>query len=145
MANSKKPENEGMSQLVKKAKEDPKFFHELIWHTEKTLSSLDFLTRSEKASLLAVKPEDLVVGLASGFGGGPVADCGGTCGASCGGSCGASCGGSCTVTCAASCPATGVIPDPGQEVINPAETHTAQELSTQISKTLGQKFSRYGR
>jgi hypothetical protein len=147
---------EGIERLVKQAKSDSDFFHNLIWNTEKVLGSLEYLSREEKASILAVKPDELVAGLASGkvggLGRGPVAaDCGATCGASCGASCGAtcggSCGGSCTVTCAASCPATGLKVGDMDQVINPAETAmTAQQLSEQIHQLVaGRSFSRFTR
>lgn len=146
MAKSNNPENEGMSLLVKKAKEDSKFFHDLIWNTEKVLSSLDFLSRSEKAAILSIKPEDLIVGLA---GGNVAEECGGTCGASCGASCGAtcggSCGGSCTATCAASCAVTGAVVENGDDVINPSQSLSADELSSQIVKAIGENFSRFKR
>jgi hypothetical protein len=144
MENFEKKEH-GISLLIERAKKDSKFFHDLVWNTEASLSSLDFLSRSEKAALLAISPEDLIVGLANGFKGGSAAACGGTCGASCGASCGGSCGGSCTVTCAASCPATGVKPEFGQEVINPAELISVGEISLEINKFVGQHYSRYSR
>lgn len=140
--------NEGLQRLVKQAKSDPQFFHDLIWNTESALGSVGYLSRLEKAAILAIRPEDLVVGLASGLAGGTIAaNCGGTCGASCGGSCGASCGGSCTVTCAASCPATGLMPAEGAEVINPAvQAAPAQQIASQVIQQLGARsFSQFRR
>jgi hypothetical protein len=142
--------NESLEKLVNQAKSDPKFFHDLVWNTERILDSISYLSREEKASILSIKPEDLVAGLATGVigpGVGPISECGGTCGASCGGSCGASCGGSCTVTCAASCPATGLMPAGPESIINPAELGlNARELSAQIIQITGERnFSRFRR
>lgn len=134
---------EGFDRLISQAKEDPQFFHDLVWNTDKIVGSIDYLSREEKASILAIKPEDLIVGLATGKvfgGGGLVAACGGTCGASCGASCGGSCGGSCTATCAASCPVTGLKPGDLEKVINPAD------LNTQINEQLAPEvFTRFRR
>jgi hypothetical protein len=134
---------EGFNRLISRAKEDPQFFHDLVWSTDKVMGSIDYLSREEKASILAIKPEDLIVGLATGSVFGPrdlVAACGGTCGASCGASCGGSCGGSCTATCAASCPLTGLKPGDLEQVINPAD------LNTQINEQLAPEvFTRFRR
>lgn len=139
---------EGLSRLVEQAKSDPQFFHDLVWNTEKAIGSADYLSRNERAAILAIEPEDLVVGLATGgirFTGEELS-CGGTCGASCGASCGATCGGSCTATCAASCPLTGALEQPGGEVINPAVMAATDQLSDQIYRQLGQQsFSRFRR
>lgn len=132
---------EAMAELIKRARKDPEFFHALVWKTATVVESLDFLTREEKAAIVAIKPEDLVVGLATGrirVGGDPAADCGATCGASCGASCGAtcggSCGGSCTATCAVSCAASGDVAD-------------GAALIREITQSLGgaRPFSRFTR
>ncbi|MBN3815596.1 hypothetical protein G3N57_02805 [Paraburkholderia sp. Se-20369] len=103
---------EGISKLIEEAKANPDFFHDLVWNTEKAIASIDYLTRKEKAAILSVDPDQLVVGLVSGGRGtSPVevcgvscaGSCGGTCVASCVGSCGASCGGSCETSCGATC------------------------------------------
>lgn len=139
-----------LERLIKQAKTDSQFFHDLVWDTEKVLGSVSYLSRGEKAAILAISPEDLVAGLATGRlgGGAPAAECGGTCGASCGGSCGASCGGSCTVTCAASCPATGLMPSDKDQVINPATDFgvNTQQLIDQISQVVVRRpFTRFSR
>jgi hypothetical protein len=144
-------QNDGVQRLVKQAKDDPKFFHDLIWKTEETLVSLTFLSRAEKSAILAIKPEDLVVGLATGGVGAIAAACGATCGASCGASCGAtcggSCGGSCSATCAASCGVTGALPGDGGEVVNPAYLGVStDQISAQIAEQLGRgSFRRFRR
>ena len=43
---------EGMAALISRARDDEQFFHNLVWDTENALSSVDFLSREEKASLL---------------------------------------------------------------------------------------------
>jgi hypothetical protein len=95
------------------AKEDPRFFHRLIWNTEEAVADLDYLTPAQKESILAVQPEDLIVGLACNPAKAVIiaADafeeiagvCGASCGASCGGSCAATCAGSCAGSCGGSC------------------------------------------
>jgi len=138
---------EAMERLVKQAKSDAQFFHNLIWNTEKALDSLDYLTRQEKASILAINPEDLVVGLATGklIDPGIVATCGISCGASCGGSCGGTCGGSCGGSCTVTCSVSGGMPSEFGEVINPAETLSSDILSRQIQKQIENNFSRFNR
>ena len=148
MSQSRQSRNsQAIDRLVQQASKDVKFFHDLIWNTEKALDSLDYLTRQEKASILAINPENLVVGLATGtlIDPGIVATCGATCGGSCGGSCGVSCSSTCAASCTASCSATGGMPSEWNEVINPAESFTAETLATQIKKQLGNNYSRYSR
>ena len=58
--------HEGISKLIAKAREDAAFFHQLVWKPEAVLASLDFLSREEKAALVALNPEDLVVNLVTG-------------------------------------------------------------------------------
>ena len=93
-----------METLFERAQNDPQFFHDLVWNTEKVLPSLDYLTRKEKASLLAMEPEELLQQLTAtripitvGADGGDTCT-GFTCGGTCTGSCTVSCTGSCTVT-----------------------------------------------
>lgn len=100
--------NEGLQRLVRDARENPQFFHDLVWNTDRTVTGLEYLSAREKASILAVDPASLIGGV-----GGQVevevcgascgGSCGGSCAASCGGSCGASCGGSCENSCAGTC------------------------------------------
>ncbi len=60
--------HEGISKLIAKAREDAAFFHQLVWKPEAVLASLDFLSREEKAALVATDPETLVEELATGRG-----------------------------------------------------------------------------
>jgi hypothetical protein len=95
---------EGIGKLIKEARGNAQFFHDLVWNTEKTITSLDYLTRLEKARILAVNPESVVSGLVTGgLGTSPVEVCGASCGGSCGGTCAASCVGSCGGSCGGSC------------------------------------------
>ncbi|MCH4892590.1 MULTISPECIES: hypothetical protein [unclassified Sphingomonas] len=132
---------EGMANLIRQAKEDPKFFHNLVWKTEETLGSVGFLSREEKAAILRINPEDLVVGLATGrFSPGSLAEnCGASCGGSCGGSCGVSCGGSCGVSCGVSCATSSLRTDPGSLVINPAE------IGERVQAEINQRFASFMR
>jgi hypothetical protein len=140
----------GLDKLVQEAREDPKFFHDLIYNTESVVGRLDYLSRQEKAGILSIDPDSLIVGIAGRLRpGGEVevcgASCGGSCGAtcaaSCAGSCGASCGGSCqnscagtcggscgascenscAASCAASCVGSGDLPQFGQDVVLPED------------------------
>ncbi len=103
---------EGIGKLIEEARDNPQFFHDLVWNTEKTITAIDYLTRQEKASILAIDPESVVVGLVAGArsrltieacGVSCGGSCGGTCAASCVGSCAASCGGSCENSCGGTC------------------------------------------
>jgi hypothetical protein len=38
-----------IEKLVKQAREDPQFFHDLVFNTEKTLGKLDYLDRPTNA------------------------------------------------------------------------------------------------
>jgi hypothetical protein len=130
---------EGLATLIKKAKEDPKFFHSLIWETEKAVSTLDFLNRDEKAAILRINPEDLIVDLATGNLGGAsglAANCGGSCGVSCGGSCGVSCG----VSCATSCATSSLITDP-TNAIRPEDL--TSRIESGLANARFNRFSRY--
>ncbi len=132
-----------LEKLIEKTKNDPQFFHDLIWDTEKVLSTTDFLTRQEKAAFLAINPENLIVGLATGSFGGRISDHHNNCGASGGDSCGASCGGSCGVSCEASCATTcatsHLLEDIGDAVSNPA---LAQHIFEQVG--VGLKTAAFG-
>jgi hypothetical protein len=90
--------------LVREARQDSQFFHDLIYNTESVIGKLDYLSRQEKASILAIDPDSLVIGVAGKFRpGGDVEVCGVSCAGSCGGTCAASCAGSCGASCGASC------------------------------------------
>lgn len=140
----------GLDRLVREARADPEFFHDLIFNTEEVISRLGYLSRQEKAGILATDPDSLIIGLASSVtvggdvevcGASCAGSCGGTCAASCAGSCGASCGGSCqnscggtcggscgascdsscAASCAASCIASGDFPQFGGDVVLPGD------------------------
>lgn len=105
-------EESGLDRLVREAREDPAFFHDLVYNTEDVIGRLDYLSRQEKASILSIDPDSLVVGIAGRLQPGGELEvcgvscggsCGATCAASCAGSCGASCGGSCQSSCAGTC------------------------------------------
>lgn len=102
-----------LEKIVEMAKKDPKFFHDLVFNSEETISKLDFLDRRGKASLIALSPNEVIAGLI-GVGGwlstkDIVNECGTTCGnKSCSDTCGdrscfGTCQSSCTDTCASSC------------------------------------------
>jgi hypothetical protein len=97
------PRDDGVERLIKEARESPDFFHNLVWDTEKAILNIDYLSRREKAAILATDPANLIAGLASGVGVVDPEVCGASCGATCAGSCAASCAGSCGGTCAGSC------------------------------------------
>ena len=98
MAKQQPPDPQRMETLYKRAESDPQFFHDLVWNTEKVLPSLDYLTRKEKASLLATEPEELLQRISSRLSPRISAENGLDCGASC--------VGTCTMTCDVTCPAT---------------------------------------
>ena len=109
------PDETSLQRLISEAKSNPEFFYRLVWDTERAVEEVDYLSPAQKESILAVQPEDLVVGLASNPGKAALvsreafeefdlsAVCGASCGASCGGSCAASCAGSCGGSCGGSC------------------------------------------
>ncbi|MGI4871135.1 MAG: hypothetical protein ACRYFX_08150 [Janthinobacterium lividum] len=97
MAKQPSPDPQRMETLYDRAQSDPQFFHDLIWNTEKLLPALDFLTRQEKAALLAMEPEELLQRITSGrstiTGPADALDCGASCTVTCTMSCGATCPG----------------------------------------------------
>lgn len=120
---------EGLAQLIRKAKGDPQFFHSLVWDTERTLGSVDFLSREEKAAIMRINPEDLVVALASGHL---------STGADDGG-----CGNSCAQTshCTYTCSVSTVTTNPASLVSNPAA-----ELAVRIQNEIASgRFSHFTR
>jgi hypothetical protein len=92
------PRSEGLSRLVEQAREDPGFFHALVFEPEKALADLDYLDRREKGAIVSLRPEDVIAGLAGlivGPGGAAA-----VCDYSCHDSCNSTCGeGSCFGTC----------------------------------------------
>src|SRR5438128_1578859 len=86
---------EMLEELVRRARSDPSFFHQLVFKPEEVVGKLDFLDRREKGMILALAPEDVIAGLA-GLAVNPaggVAECGNTCLETCASSC------ACTNTC----------------------------------------------
>jgi len=165
-------EEAGLKKLIEQARSDPKFFHDLVFNTEHTITRLDYLTRREKAAILMVDPDRLVAGLVGKVDPGSVevcgvscaGSCGGTCLASCVGSCGGSCGGSCESSCGAtcgascagscgnscadscvgSCVASGALQNPADYVTLPESVN--EQILRQIQvKIEGQNFSRFSR
>lgn len=87
--------------VMKQARKDPQFFHQLIFNPKKALSKATFLDRKSKARLLRVRPETVIASITGHLKGCPDAfTCvSGTCGNTCGGnSCIDTCIGSCTTT-----------------------------------------------
>lgn len=163
----------GLRKLIEQARADPKFFHDLVYDTEKTITRIDYLTRREKAAILMIDPDRLVAGLIGKVNpGGSVevcgvscaGSCGATCMASCVGSCGGSCGGSCESSCGATCGAScagscgnscadscvgscvgsGALQNPGDYVTLPESV--SEQIVKQIQTQIeGQNFSRFSR
>src|SRR5690349_14038636 len=117
-----------LEQLTKRAKEDPQFFHDLVFEPERALASADFLERREKSKIISIDPDAVIAGLAGLF----VSEeavylCGETCNGSCGvtcetGSCGRTCDSSCRRTCGGiSCDSTTAIMQERERVILPAD------------------------
>jgi hypothetical protein len=46
--------------LIRQARENPQFFHDLVFNTENILAKLDYLDRKTKASILSTTPEELI-------------------------------------------------------------------------------------
>jgi hypothetical protein len=89
---------EAIERLMERARNEPEFFHRLVFDPERTIAELDYLGRREKAMLVSRSPEDVVSGLV-GLIRGPgdvLAVCGHSCEDSCDSTCGA---GSCFGTC----------------------------------------------
>ncbi len=56
-------DTKSMNKLVERAKDDPKFFHALVFDPESVMSELDYLDRGAKSALLGNSPEDVISGL----------------------------------------------------------------------------------
>lgn len=54
---------EAIDRLIEQAKNDPAFFHGLVFKPEETLAKIDYLDRAEKARILELSPEDVIAGL----------------------------------------------------------------------------------
>jgi hypothetical protein len=94
-----------LERLVEQARNDPKFFHGLIFEPEATLERLDYLSRRDKAMILGIEPTDVIAGLMGLIANplGPVAECTNSCGNSCLDTCGGSCGSTCDSSCKSTC------------------------------------------
>ena len=75
--------NDNIERLVKQAKEDPQFFHDLVFDPEKTISKIDFLNGGAKGNLFAITPEDAIKRIISGKDKNTSLKCQYTCGGSC--------------------------------------------------------------
>ena len=84
-------EREAVEQLVAKAKQDPQFFHALVFNPEQVLGELKSLDRKSKAAILAFDPEAALGELA--------ARAEETAALALAGSCKNTCNRSCRVTC----------------------------------------------
>jgi hypothetical protein len=93
---------EALERLVQQAKDDPAFFHQLIFDPEAAIGRLEYVDRREKARLIALSPEDVFSGLLGLIRapGGNAAVCDYSCEDSCDDTCGS---GSCFGTCMSSC------------------------------------------
>lgn len=80
-------QNEVLASIVEKAKNDPKFFHALVFDPETALKDLKDVDRHIKASIIGQDPQDILRIIT-----GSIAGCGNTCSSSCDNTCGGSCG-----------------------------------------------------
>lgn len=119
---------EAMRKLIKQAKDDPHFFHDLYWNTEKALNSIDYITPQQKAALQEYKPEDLLIGIAATVNIVPES-----------GECDAG-----ATACPSDTTCTRKLED-FQEVINPVDPTLAKELSHQLTQIIVHNFSRFRR
>jgi hypothetical protein len=146
----------GIRKLIEEARKNPEFLHDLVFDTEKVLTQIDYLSRVEKAAILAVDPDRFVAGLVIGgvFNpGGPVEGCGISCWGSCGGmscgdtctgTCGGTCLGSCDESCGGSCGATCVGTSNFNRLGNVVDPEV-QAMGALRSRLGGQSFARYRR
>ena len=54
---------EALQRLVEEAREDPQFFHALVFDTESVLKQIDYLDRSTKAALVGISPEEAIAAI----------------------------------------------------------------------------------
>lgn len=78
--------HKAISELIERAKKDPKFFHSLVFEPEKVLGSLDGLDRQSRGSIVSSNVEALFANILG------LEGCGNTCSTSCDNTCGQSCG-----------------------------------------------------
>jgi hypothetical protein len=95
-----------LEELVRRARSDSAFFHQLVFKPEEVLGTLDFLGRREKGMILTIAAEDVIAGLAGLVvnPGGGVGECDNSCYETC--KCTDSTCGGCTDTCNVTCDAT---------------------------------------
>jgi len=53
-------DHKSLRKLVDQAKEDPKFFHALVFNTESVLKQIDYLDREIRATLERNSPEEAI-------------------------------------------------------------------------------------
>lgn len=53
-----------LQKLVEQARNDPQFFHALVFDTESVLKQIDYLDRAAKAALVAISPEEVIATIA---------------------------------------------------------------------------------
>ena len=88
---------EVLGKIVEQARQDPEFFHALVFEPERAFDRIEGIERQTKATLLGLSPEAFIGRVL----GGETQWCGETCGSS---SCTSTCGmRSCDDTCASSC------------------------------------------
>lgn len=49
-----------LQKLVDQARQDPKFFHALVFNTESVLKQIDYLDRGTKSALVEISPEKVI-------------------------------------------------------------------------------------
>jgi len=124
MDTTENKETNPLKRLVEEAKNNPQFFHDLVFNPEKAIAKIDYLDRRIKGAIVATSPEGLIGSLVAGPG--RTNWCDVTCTSSCGQTCtGKSCGyttnivadfggrinpgigaAGCDVTCTSSCGVT---------------------------------------
>jgi hypothetical protein len=53
-----------LQRLVEQARNDPKFFHALVFDTENIMKEIDYLDRGTKAALVRMSPEEAIATIA---------------------------------------------------------------------------------
>jgi hypothetical protein len=57
-------DRKSLQKLVEQAKNDPKFFHALVFDTESVLTQIDYLDRRTKSALVGISPEEVIATIA---------------------------------------------------------------------------------
>jgi hypothetical protein len=137
-------QSQGLERLLSDTKADPTLLKDLMFEPEKALAKLDYLSRSQKAALLAIDPEKLLSGaIGAGAGAETTMACGGSCGNSCAGTCTGSCGGTCSDSCRGTCGATSCNRTTSlqivsaEAVINPVVDQVLREVTAVIERFQG--------